>query len=93
MFAERLAKVPLDTIGPPTMALFSPSAKQNHPHPACRRLRSLLDCARMSDRHLTRIRQLTALCLLLCAVVTFGLAIAGALKGGRSPVPQLASHK
>jgi hypothetical protein len=47
----------------------------------------------MSDRHLTRIRQLTALCLLLCAVVTFGLAISGALKGGRSPVPQLASQK
>jgi hypothetical protein len=47
----------------------------------------------MSDRHLTRIRQLTALCLLLCAVTTIGLAISGALKGARSPVPQLASHK
>jgi hypothetical protein len=47
----------------------------------------------MSDRHLTRIRQLTALCLLLCAVITIGLAISGVLKGARSPVPQLASHK
>jgi hypothetical protein len=47
----------------------------------------------MSDRHLTRIRQLAALCLLVAAVVTIGLAIAGALKGGRSPVPQLASQK
>ena len=36
----------------------------------------------MSDRHLTRIRQLTALCLLLCAVITIGLAISGALKEG-----------
>ena len=47
----------------------------------------------MSDRHLTRIRQLTALCLLFCAVVIIGLAIAGALKEARSPVPQLASQK
>jgi hypothetical protein len=48
----------------------------------------------MSDHHLTRIRQLTAFCLLLCAVVVVGLAIAGALKGGRSPsVPELASQK
>jgi len=47
----------------------------------------------MSDRHLTRIRQLTALGLLFCAVVIIGLAI-GALKDGRSPrVPELASHK
>ena len=47
----------------------------------------------MSDRHLTRIRQLIALCLLLCAVVMIGLVISGALKEARSPVPQLASHK
>jgi hypothetical protein len=47
----------------------------------------------MSDRHLTRIRQLTALCLLVAAVVMIGLAISGALKEPRSPVPQLASHK
>jgi hypothetical protein len=54
---------------------------------------SLLRISRMSDRSLTRIRQLTALCLLLCAVVMIGLAISGALKGGRSSVPQLASQK
>jgi hypothetical protein len=47
----------------------------------------------MSDRHLTRIRQLTALCLFVAAVVMIGLAIAGALKGTRSPVPELASQK
>jgi hypothetical protein len=47
----------------------------------------------MSNPHLIRIRQLTALCLLLCAIVTIGLAISGALKEARSPVPQLASHK
>jgi hypothetical protein len=48
----------------------------------------------MSDRHLTRVGQLTAFCLLFCAVVIIGLAIAGALKDGRSPrVPELASHK
>ena len=47
----------------------------------------------MTERHLTRIRRLTALCMLVAAVVTIGLAIAGALKGGRSPVPQLASQK
>ena len=47
----------------------------------------------MSDRHLTRIGRLTALCLLVAAIVTIGLAIAGALKEARSPVPQLASHK
>jgi hypothetical protein len=56
-------------------------------------VKSLLGCAGMSDRHLTHIRQLTALCLLLCAVVMIGLAIAGALKGTRSPVPGLASQK
>ena len=56
-------------------------------------LQSLLDCAGMSDRHLTRIGRLTALCLLVAAIVTIGLAISGALKGARSPVPQLASHK
>ena len=56
-------------------------------------LQSLLDCAGMSDRHLTRIGRLTALCLLVAAVVTIGLAISGALKEARSPVPQLASHK
>jgi hypothetical protein len=48
---------------------------------------------RMSDRSLTRIRQLTALCLFIGAVLVIGLAISGALKGGRSPVPQLASQK
>ena len=56
-------------------------------------LQSLLDCAGMSDRHLTRIGRLTALCLLVAAIVTIGLAISGALKETRSPVPQLASHK
>ena len=56
-------------------------------------LQSLLDCAGMSDRHLTRIGRLTALCLLVAAIVTIGLAISGALKEARSPVPQLASHK
>jgi hypothetical protein len=48
----------------------------------------------MSDRHLTRIRQLVALCLLVAAIGMIGLVIAGALKDGRSPrVPELASHK
>ena len=47
----------------------------------------------MSDRHLTRIRQLTALCLFVAAVVMIGLAISGALKEARPPVPQLASQK
>jgi hypothetical protein len=47
----------------------------------------------MSDRHLTRVGRLTALCLLVAAIVTIGLAISGALKETRSPVPQLASHK
>jgi hypothetical protein len=47
----------------------------------------------MSDRRLTPIGQLTAICLLVAAVVTIGLAIAGSLKGVRSPVPQLASQK
>ncbi len=47
----------------------------------------------MSDRPLSRIRQFAALCMLVAAVVTVGLAIAGALKGARSPVPQLASQK
>jgi hypothetical protein len=47
----------------------------------------------MSDRHLTHFRQLTALCLLLCAIGIIGLAISGALKGARSPVPELASQK
>jgi hypothetical protein len=42
---------------------------------------SLLGCAGMSDRRLTRLRQLVALCLLVAAVVMIGLAIAGALKG------------
>jgi hypothetical protein len=46
----------------------------------------------MSDRHLTRIRQLVALCLLVAAVFMIGLAITGALRETRS-VPQLASHK
>ena len=47
----------------------------------------------MSERHTTRIGRLTALCMLVAAVVTIGLAIAGALKEARAPVPQLASHK
>jgi hypothetical protein len=47
----------------------------------------------MSDRHLTRLGRLTALCLLVAAVFMIGLAISGALKEARSPVPQLASHK
>jgi hypothetical protein len=47
----------------------------------------------MSERHVSRIGRLTAFCLLVAAVVTIGLAIAGALKGARSPVPQLASQK
>jgi hypothetical protein len=47
----------------------------------------------MSDRPLSRLRQLVALGMLLAAVITFGLAIVGALKGARSPVPQLASQK
>jgi hypothetical protein len=46
----------------------------------------------MSDRSLTPIRQLTALCLLLCAVVIIGFAISGALNSV-SPEPQLASQK
>jgi hypothetical protein len=46
----------------------------------------------MSERHVSRIGRLTALCMLVAAVVTIGLAIAGALKGARAPVPQLASH-
>jgi hypothetical protein len=47
----------------------------------------------MSDRHLTRIRQLVALCLLVAAIGMIGFAISGALKEARSPVPQLASQK
>jgi hypothetical protein len=47
----------------------------------------------MSDRRLTPIGRLTTFCLLVAAVVTIGLAITGALKEGRSPVPQLASQK
>jgi hypothetical protein len=47
----------------------------------------------MSDRHLTRIGRMTAFCLLVAAVVMIGLAISGALKEARSPVPQLASQK
>jgi hypothetical protein len=47
----------------------------------------------MSDRHLTRVGQLIAICLLIAAVITIGLAIGGAFKGARAPVPQLASHK
>ena len=54
---------------------------------------SLQDVRTMSDRPLSRIRQLVALCMLVAAVVTIGLAIAGALTGARSPVPQLASQK
>jgi hypothetical protein len=47
----------------------------------------------MSDRPLSRIRQLVALCLLVAAIGMIGLAISGALKDARSPVPQLASQK
>jgi hypothetical protein len=50
----------------------------------------------MSDRHVTRIRQLVALCLLIAAMGMIGMigaVISGALKEARSPVPQLASHK
>jgi hypothetical protein len=47
----------------------------------------------MSERHVSRIGRLTAFCLLVAAVVTIGLAIAGALKRAGSPVPQLASQK
>ena len=47
----------------------------------------------MSDRPLSRIRQLITLCMLVAAVVTIGLVIAGALTGARPPVPQLASQK
>jgi hypothetical protein len=36
---------------------------------------------------------LTAFCLLVAAVVMIVLAISGALKEARSPVPQLAAHK
>ena len=43
----------------------------------------------MSDRPLSRIRQLITLCMLVAAVVTIGLAIAGALTGARPPAPQL----
>ena len=35
----------------------------------------------------------SVLCMLVAAVVTIGLAIAGALTGARPPVPQLASQK
>ena len=34
-----------------------------------------------------------ALCLLVAAVVTIGLAISGAFKRGPATAPQLASHK
>jgi len=47
----------------------------------------------MSDRPLSRIRQLITLCMLAAAVVTIGLVIAGALTGARPPAPQLASQK
>jgi hypothetical protein len=62
---------------------------------AAKRLRAPVACTSGANRrrHLTRIRRLTALCLLFCAVVIIGLAISGALKEARSPVPQLASHK
>jgi hypothetical protein len=55
--------------------------------------KSLLISARMSDRRVTPLGRLTAICLLVAAVVTIGLVIAGALHEIRSPVPQLASHK
>ena len=44
----------------------------------------------MRARPLSRIRQLITLCMLAAAVVTIGLAIAGALTGARSPAPELA---
>jgi hypothetical protein len=47
----------------------------------------------MSERHVSRTGRLTEFCLLVAAVVTIGLAIAGALKRAGSPVPQLASQK
>ena len=47
----------------------------------------------LANRPLSRIRELITLCMLAAAVVTIGLAIAGALTGARSPVPQLASQK
>ena len=47
----------------------------------------------MSARPLSRICQLIALCMLVAAVVTIGLAIAGALTGVRLLAPQLASQK
>ena len=39
----------------------------------------------MSDRPLSRTHQLIALCMLVAAVVTIDLAIAGTLTGARSP--------
>jgi hypothetical protein len=47
----------------------------------------------MSERHVSHIGRLTAICLLIAALVTTGLALVGGLKGTRSPVPQLASQK
>jgi hypothetical protein len=47
----------------------------------------------MTDRPLSHIHQLVALCMLAAAVVTIGLAIAGTLTGVRPPVPQLVSQK
>ena len=44
----------------------------------------------MSER---RKGQLTALCLLVCAVITIGLALAGVLEGARAPVAHSASQK
>jgi hypothetical protein len=38
-------------------------------------------------------RKLTAFCMLVAAVVTIGLALAGVLKGVRPPVAQVASQK
>jgi len=46
----------------------------------------------MNERHTTRIGRLIAIYLLVAAIVTIGLAIAGVLKES-PPVPQLASQK
>jgi hypothetical protein len=81
---------PRRPLAPPRVSTGTPSAGA----PAPSKLpKNLLGCARMSDRRLTPIRQLVALGMLLAAVITFGLAIAGALNSVRSPVPQLASQK
>ena len=56
-------------------------------------LRLLDGLCRMSERHLTCIGRLIALCLLVAAVVIIGLAISGAFKWGPLPASELASQK